>query len=300
MSYTILTGASGFIGLPLIKELSKIKNVITLVRNKTDISKLSNINNIIIWNIDINSIEDIFIQYKVDGIVHLATYYIRTHKQDDIKNIIQSNVTFPLELLNLGIKYNIKWFINTGTGSEYQEQNSLLKETNNLLPENLYAQSKVIFDSCAKLLLKEREISYLNMILFSPYGETEPSIKIVSNIIDSFLKNKKLLIKTPNQKLDFLYYMDIVDAYIKAIEYLEKSKIVINERLNLGSNEIFTIYQVVEIIGAMIDNNIEIVYEDFNTYTKRLPNVDKIFNMLKWKSKISFKEGLERMIDSFK
>jgi len=301
--YILVTGASGFIGLPLVKELSKYKKVIALIRNETSFIKsvsLKSIDNVIVWNIDNLPIEDIFKQYEISGIIHLATYYTRDHKQEDIKRIIDSNVTFPLELLNLGIKYSINWFINTGTGFEYQEKRFLLEETDSIISENLYAQSKVMFDQSARFLLKDKSIPYLNMILFSPYGETEPKYKIISNIINSFLQNKKLVIKNPNQKLDLLYYIDIVDAYIKAINYLEELDIVINDRINLGSNEIFTIKEIVEKVRDVTNSNTEIVYENSDICINRLPNVDRALNVLKWTSKISFQEGLKRMVEFYK
>ena len=299
MKTIIVTGATGFIGLEVVKTL--VNNnyfVIALTRDCSDILKLRLFKNVSIVNIDYNLIEDIFRDYTVEGIIHLATYYKAKHEQKDIDAIIQSNVIFPTELLNMAIKYDIKWFINTGSGSEYKNNSQMLNEKTEICPKSLYAHSKVTFDLYAKFILFSTPISYINMIIFTPYGVGDKSEKLIPSIINSYLNNVTMHISNQDKKLNFTYVTDIAESYLKALQFIEKNSTRIVERFNIGSYETYSIRSAVTLIKDITKLSSNVSYINTNFHTENyIPNNSKITSLLEWKPVVNFTEGLKKVLN---
>ena len=52
-----------------------------------------------------------FERKKVDVIIHTATDYGRT--ETDISHVLEANLTLPIKLIELGVEYEVKCFLNT-------------------------------------------------------------------------------------------------------------------------------------------------------------------------------------------
>lgn len=100
-----------------------------------------------------------------------------------------------------------------------------------------------------------------------------------------------------NDLKDFLYIDDFIDALVKAL-WIESSS-----PINIASGIPITIKEALNEI--LIASN----YEDANVrfdaskpsmIPKRLINIDKAQQLLKFKPKVSFKEGIEKTIDWYK
>ena len=92
MSNILLTGATGFIGSNILKQIRLDNNVFIIqkVASKKKIKKTKNIK--IITFRDYNTLSKKLKKIKVDTIIHCATHYKRKHYQKDIYKFIQSNI----------------------------------------------------------------------------------------------------------------------------------------------------------------------------------------------------------------
>lgn len=299
IEYILVTGSTGFLGTHIVHTLSKkYKNIIILIRSTSDISKIKNIEGITFWNIDNQSIVLLFDKYIIEGIIHLATYYKKTHSQEDIKPMIQTNISFPLEILNLAIEKKVRWFINTGSGAEYEQSNVLLDNTSDLNPENLYAKTKIAFEYLSGGLLKNSKMSYLSMIIFSPFGIGEKDFKLIPTIIDRIKSNKQLVLNSPDQKLDLIYVEDIAEFYLKAIDFA-KHKEKIFYRFNVGSGKVYTVENIVQEVEKLLNQKANITYKNESKIIERYPDVRDIEHKLNYKANTSLNQGLLKIIESY-
>ena len=110
----MLTGATGFIGSELLKNLSNYNKVYITLRKRHKI----NPNNKNIIKIHFNSYKDLshkFRKIKIDTVIHCATHYVKSHKFEDIKKLSESNILFGNIILeNLKIM-RVKKFVNFST-----------------------------------------------------------------------------------------------------------------------------------------------------------------------------------------
>lgn len=104
--YILLTGGTGFVGSHLLEKLLNLnKNVILLKRSFSDpwrINKFIENENLIVKNIDEESVDEIFNQYSIIGIFHLASLSQRELNSNIISKMIDSNIKFPTQLLEIG------------------------------------------------------------------------------------------------------------------------------------------------------------------------------------------------------
>lgn len=120
MKTILLTGATGFLGSHLLKYfLSKRGNYnfIVLKRsfsNTERIKDVFNSNSVKFYDIDKIDLNAVFEKNKPEIIIHCATKYGRRTEQDNsVYAVLETNLMFPIKLLELSIKYNTQIFINT-------------------------------------------------------------------------------------------------------------------------------------------------------------------------------------------
>lgn len=298
--YILLTGGTGFVGSHLLEELLNLnKKVILLKRsfsNTWRINEFIKNDNLILKDIDKINLNDIFNQYNIEGILHLATFAQRSHESDAVKQMINSNINFPTELLENSINSNVKFFINTGSFSEYELKNSPISETSKIKPFNLYASTKIAFEDILKFYCENYDLNCQTLKLFTPYGPKDDEIKITPYLIISSIKKENILIKSPAKKLDFVYVKDVADSYITLMKNISN----INEynSFNIGTGIGTSLTDILNMIESNLGKNENVEYGNLEDDQVWCSN-KKINKYLNWNPKIELKEGLKLTIDYY-
>jgi nucleoside-diphosphate-sugar epimerase len=199
----LLTGATGFLGSHLLEVLLKANYRVVILKRST--SNCWRINNLLAhvksYDIDINSLETAFLEQKIDIVIHTACHYGRN--EDELTEIVGSNLMFGLEVLVASIKHKAQLFLNTDT----------------LLNKNLncYTLSKKQFVEW--LQQASNEIKVINLKLEHMYGPKDDSAKFVPWVIEQLKLNKQeLKLTLGEQQRDFVYIDDIISAYMIMLE----------------------------------------------------------------------------------
>ena len=112
MNKTILiTGATGFLGSHITWTLfNEGFSIIILKRSFSDIWRIREIiDKIRYYDIDKVELEIPFKENEIDCIIHTATNYGK--KREKISEIIETNVVFPLKLLEIATFFNTDTFL---------------------------------------------------------------------------------------------------------------------------------------------------------------------------------------------
>lgn len=286
----LLTGATGFLGSCLLESFIALNyNVIILKRSTSSITRIKDfLNNIIFYDIDLlPSLDCVFVQNKVGIIVHTACCYGR--RNESLEEIIHTNLIFGINLVELGVKFKVKTFINTGT--------LLPKKTNN------YSLSKSQLTEWLKI--KSTEIQVINLKIEHMYGPKDDEKKFLPWLINEMIfGNKKINLTSGFQKRDFIYIDDVVAAYNLIISKTEELNNWVE--FDIGTNSFVNVKDFIIQIANELENihDINIVSRlkfgaiDYRESDVMIPNIDnsKLID-LGWTPKVSLNEGLKKILN---
>ena len=230
----MLTGATGFIGSELLKNLSNYNKVYITLRKRHKINPKNK--NII--KIHFNSYKDLshkFRKIKIDTVIHCATHYVKSHKFEDIKKLSESNILFGNIILeNLKIM-RVKKFVNFSTVWENFDG----KKDNFY---NLYSAYKASFIKIISFYKKKNlNIKFLNLVISDTFGLRDKRKKIVNILKTNYKRNLVTKIVSKNLYINLLNVKDIVNAIELILKKNYKSDNYILENKNN-----FKIYDIVK------------------------------------------------------
>ena len=286
----LLTGATGFLGSYLLESFINLNfNVIILKRSTSFTTRINHLlNNVIYYNLDLlSSLDDVFVQNKIDIIVHTACSYGRSN--ESLEEIINTNLIFGINLMELGIKFKVQTFINTG---------SLLPRNN-----NSYSLSKAQLTDWLKI--NSSKIQVINLKIEHMYGPKDDNKKFLPWLINEMLSGTENINLTSGiQKRDFIYVDDVVAAYNLIINNCEKLgnwnefDIGTNSFVNVKDFVIQTAIELEKIHDIKIIPRLQfgvINYREGDIMIPQLNN-SKLLN-LGWVPKTSLKEGIKKVLN---
>ena len=218
----LITGASGFIGSNIVKNISKSNKIFIISRDKKRNNSQKNLRFINYKNFD--ELNSKLKKIKIDIVIHCATHYVKEHSYSDIQKFANSNILFGNIILENLNKMKVKKFINLST--VWENYNSI-KDDN----PNLYSVYKKIFSHLINFYKKKIiNTSFYNIMLSDTFGVDDKRSKIINVLKDNYKINKKSTIISKNLYLNLLNVEDIVDAIniivkkdIKPGQYLLKN-----------------------------------------------------------------------------
>ena len=231
----------------------------------------------------------------LDIAIHCATKYIKSHHNSrDALDVIRTNISFPTELLEHMRHTGIRYFINTGTFFEYAPSDTPIDENHPIRPYNLYAATKQAFSNVLLYYAREQGIKAVELKLFAPYGPRDNE-KLFPFLIRNFLMETPFSMSPSEQRWNFTYVSDIVDAYIQSIDYIVRmdDKLTV---FNIGQSEVYSVKEVIELLQEMTKRY------DLVSYTKPYPeneifytNCDnsKAVRRLGWSPRYDLQQGLK-------
>ena len=283
----LLTGATGFLGSHLVNNLVNTHyNIIILKRSSSNIRLIKEkFSKIKYYDLDAIDIEEIFFKNSIEGIIHIATDYGK--RNFSLKKMLYANIELPTTLLILSVKHDVKYFINTHTSANSQY--------------NLYASMKNGFVEITKYFASNYPLKVINMRLEYMYGEFDDNSKFIPYVIESMLNEKEINATGGEQKRDFIYIKDVVDAYLKLLSCVNDIDSPFIE-FEIGTGKGTTIKDFVHEIELKMERKANINWgripygknEIFNSRAD-IKNAQKILN---WNPQFDIKRGILKMLEN--
>ena len=300
----IVTGGAGFIGSNLVDKLIDEGHEVIIFDNYST-GKKENINpKAKFFLVDIShspsfqndTMRDVMT--GVDVVFHLAAL---ARVQPSIENPIEyhnTNVNGTLNLLKACVDYDVKRFVFSSSSSVYgdvEEKDLPTSEDANLNPMSPYAIHKLIGEQYCKLFSELYGLETESLSYFNVYGERQPIEGAYTLVMGVFaqqlLQGKPMTIRGDgNQRRDFTYVGDVIDANIKCMDYpLELN----GDVFNVGNGDNKSVNQIATMIGGK-RVHIEPVVEPRVT----LADNSKIQKILNWKPTMDLKGWISKWVKS--
>ena len=281
MKTILITGINGFLGSSVAKRLVDNYKIVGTEYSLDNLTRLSGFN-FDVYGATKESYKKLFNENKIDIVIHTATFYGK--ENEDISKMLEANLLSPLYLLDSAIHNGCHLFINTDSALERYT--------------SIYSLTKKQFLDWLKF--RSNEMKVVNMRLEHFYGPGASNTNFISLMLQKLLNNEPKIDLTPGeQKRDFIYYEDVVDAYELAVNSINKLKDKYSH-FEIGSGEAITIKEVMLLMKQMTKSNTELNFAALPYRENELmisePNLDSIYN-LGWKSKTNIKNGLKKTIE---
>ncbi len=300
MTKILIIGGTGFIGYHIIKEAKKRKWKITSISknrpSKNRFHKKINYSFVDTTNFKLLKKK---IKGNFDYVINAGGYGKHPKFGKKGEKLFNSHFLSLVNLIKILSKKKVKKFIQIGSSAEYGQLKAPQKEDIICKPTSPYGFAKF---SCTNFLLNYFQINKFPAVilrLFLVYGPNQAKNRILPQIIDSSLKNKKFPTTKGNQYCDFCFIDDAIKAIFKTLQ----SRNVSGEIINIGSGKPIQIKKAINLTCKLIGKGKpqfgKIKYnKDVNM--KLYPNIKKAKKMLGWRPKINFLKGLNLTIDSYR
>ena len=287
MKKVILTGSKGAIGAELLKKLIRKYKVITINSNLTKKAKIIN--------------------ESVDFVLHFAA---TVKPRDNFKNpinVIENNIFSTINLIKEIKKLDKKPVVIFASTSQiandfinFTKNDKKINEKipliiNNSDPKSSYGYSKIL---CEKII-QMSGLNYIIIRISNIYG-VKKNNDIFNYLVDQIKHSKEINIKNYKFKCNWLHIDDLCSAILEIM----KSKLTINQIINLAGNETVSNIELANKISKIAKKKIKIrkkishkKIKDFKNYSL---NIRKIKSLTKWKPKVNLDYGITNFLRKYK
>lgn len=292
----LITGATGFLGSHLTKKMvDEGFQVIILKRSTSSTWKIKDsLSKIKIYDIDKLPIRKAFIENDINLVIHTACNYGKNG--ESIIEIVNTNILFGLEILELCLEFNVNSFINTDT----------FFNTKTIKQKHLSTYSITKKHFVDWLLDLSKDIKIANLKLHHMYGENDSINKFIPWIISElFNRVDEINLSKGEQKRDFIYVEDVVSAYLTTVKMMHTFGNF--TELNVGTGKKLTLKSFV--LNLMQEFEIQVGQSptkiNFGSQPYRDGEIMDVFNdnskllELGWKPKYIAQKGIKKLISEY-
>lgn len=283
----IVTGAAGFTGYSLTKELSdRGYTVYAVVRPGSDHNyRLAGMKNVRIIELDVGEIDRLleYVDKSPFAMIHLVW-----EGQRYVSELQNVNINDTLRVLNTTHMLGCRRFICTGSQAEYGATQKTQMEDMIPNPFCAYGAAKVAACYLSRYRAKELGIDWIWGRIFSLYGIYEPPGRMLPDLVRMLKQNEPVKLSSCCQNWDYLHVKDAAEAIIALMEFGKSGEIY-----NIANGSYRKLKDYVEEAKEILGSDSELIYgEDPNPFVSLQPSVQKISDDTGWKPKISFSKGI--------
>lgn len=230
----------------------------------------------------------------IDWVFHLAALADIVPSIENPRDYFETNVDGTFHVLEASKNAQVKRFLYAASSSCYGIPSEYpTPETAAPSPQYPYALTKYLGEQLVLHWAQVYHLPAMALRLFNVFGPRSRTTGTYGAVFGVFLAQKLhqkpyTVVGDGLQTRDFTYVEDVADAFYTAAQ----SEIAC-ESMNVGSGGHYSVNRLVELLGGLVTYIPKRPGEPDCTYA----DVSKIRNRLGWKAKISFEEGVRKILD---
>ena len=329
--YVLVTGGAGYIGSHTVVAL--VENGYTPIilddfrnANRIVLDGLTKILGFLpeIIEVDVcddNALRAIFQKYSFEGIIHFAAYKAVGESVQNPLKYYQNNLSGLINILNKMLEFGIKNLVFSSSCTVYGEPKKI-KEVSEDSPKNLpsspYGYTKWIGEQIMEdTFLAHPELCLINLRYFNPVGAHKSSFigefplgkpsNLLPFVTQTAVGKQDFLTVFGNDYptrdgtciRDYIHVMDLAEAHVKALAFLEDHKKGCLEAVNIGTGKGTSVLEIISCFEEVSKCKLNWSFgpKREGDVVEIFANCDKASNLLGWKSKLSINDAV---IDAWK
>lgn len=260
----LIVGGAGYIGAHINKELNR-QGYETVVFDNLSFGH----HDFVKWGVfkrgdlgNIDEIRAVFKEYPIEEVMHFAAFTYVGESVEDPQKYYLNNLSNTLNLLQVMLEEGVKYFVFSSTCATYGTPQEIpITENHPQKPINPYGKGKymveqVLSDYSMAYGLKYVSLRYFNAAGADPDAEIgelhQPETHLIPLILDAASgKRENIQIFGTDYPTrdgtcirDYIHVLDLADAHIKALNYLQEGN---NSNIfNLGNGRGFSVKEVIK------------------------------------------------------
>ena len=315
----LITGGAGYIGSHTALNFLNKDYEIVIIDNLENghietINTLKQIRNIHFIKGDLRNLDDIeaiFSNYKIDTVIHFAGFIQVEESVRNPEKYYKNNVLASINLFNTMVQHNVQKIVFSSSAAVYGEPvYTPIDEKHPKKPLNPYGENKsqveeILKEYDAKYNLKSICLRYFNVAgadSQTRIGEWhEPETHLIPNILKSIFEKDKIfkIFGTDYDTFDgtcirdYVNVEDLAEAHYLAYLYLKDNNK--SDIFNLGTENGSSVKEVFETVEEITEKkiNVEIKQRRLGDAAILLANSSRAKEILKWIPKHNLEDSIK-------
>ena len=211
----IVTGASGFVGSALVKELVKNNIEVLCIDLKIDSNRVPDSNLVTKLEMSIENIdklENVVKKNEYDLFYHFA--WVGSAGPLRMDEIVQTkNALWTVNCLRVASSIGCKKFIVAGSIMEFEVNAVTYAQETKPGKGYIYGVGKVLAHELCKPIANDLGIDLVWAYITNTYGVGENSPRFINTTLRKIINNEKLEFTAGTQNYDFIYIDDVANAF---------------------------------------------------------------------------------------
>lgn len=306
-----VTGGAGYIGSVVVERLLEKGHEITVLDNLSTGHRdaVAPACRLVEGDIRDTAALDEALDPATDAVLHFAALSIVGDSVTDPLDYFDNNVGGSISLLRAMERNGVRKIVFSSSAAVYGAPKRLpIVETDACEPSNPYGTTKLMIEKLLETSMETRNLSYVALRYFNAGGSTErygedhrPETHLIPVVLDTALGRRDKLTIFGNDYdtddgtcvRDYIHVVDLADAHVLALDAMDKG---FSGPLNLGSDDPFTVLQVVQTTERLTGNQIpyEIGARRPGDPPALLASSKKAEDVLGWQKRCSALENIVR------
>lgn len=260
-----------------------------------------------------DDLKDIFEKEKPDAVLHYAASCLVTESMTDPGKYFYNNVCGTNNLLTCMVNAGVTKLVFSSTCAVYGESHYVpLDEKHPTNPVNPYGLSKRMVEQMIEWYGKLRGFNFVILRYFNVCGASDdgevgdaknPSVLLMQNAVRGALDIEPFYLTCPKVDTpdgtpirDYINVVDLNNAHLKALEYLDKGRP--SEIMNLGTGTGNSVLEIVNEVQNVTGKKFDLKKgeERQGEYAKVYANITKAKEVLGWEPTHNLKDSVEALV----
>lgn len=318
----LITGGAGFIGSNLAERCLNLGHEVYVIDDLStgSLENIRHLQNHRDLNERLHVTIETILNHEVmlelvgicDKVIHLAAAVGVQYILENPLTSIITNIQGTEKVLELCNKFRKEVLLASSSEVYGKHTHAPLVESDNIIygPPSLfrwsYAASKLMDEFTALAYYKTTKLPVIIVRLFNTIGPRQRGRygMVVPRFIQQALRNDPITVYGDGtQTRTFTYVDDVVETIIRLMGCSE----AIGQVINVGGSEEISIKSLADSIKQMIDSQSEIQFipyetaytKDFEDMQRRVPSVEKLYDLIGWKPNTSLSDTLWKVIEYY-